>query len=240
MQTTIAIYDTNLHTSAQLESALIDIMRKRSMTYVIEKFQTVEGMYRELERQHFDLMFLEIGLPEMDGIEISRYIREDLKNYMVKLVYLSSVDVLAKELCNFAPIAYLTKPFNDSKVMEVMERYFYITDQSKQILRYTKRTKEYTIPCSEIMYLESNKHRIIIHTKDKKDEFYDTMDNVYNKLKDYNFLRIHKSFAVNSRFIKNCISQEVEMLDGRILPISRARRKEVHERNIQFNNGKND
>lgn len=230
----IAICDDALHICSDLESKLIDILKKKKLEYDIETFRTGEGLCDALKRQHFDLIFLDIDLPECGGIKVGKYIRETLKNYIVKIAYISENDIYVRELCEFVPIGYLTKKVEEERVIKIIERYFMVTEQENQVFRYRKRAKEYTIPYSEIMYLESNGHRVSIYTIDKKDMFYDTIENVYKQLKHNNFLHIHKSFIVNYRFVKDYYYKEVEVVNGKKLSISRAKQKEIYSKYMQL------
>jgi len=62
-----------------------------------------------------------------------------------------------------------------------------------------------------------------------EDEFYDSLDKVYKKLKAKNFLFIHKSIIVNYNFIRKMAYEEVTLFDGTVLPISQIRRKAIRK-----------
>lgn len=225
----IAIYDRQLHFCSELETLLIDILKEKDMKYDIETFQNRKLFYQGMKQQRFNLIFLQVGLHGVDVIEISRYVREYLRNYIVKIVYLSEIDCSAKELCEFAPMGYLPEPLEEERVKKVIDRYLVMTEQVRQVFRYRKRSTEYKVPYSEIMYLESIGHKIAIYTTDKKDEFYGTIENVYKELENHDFLRVHQSIIVNYHFIEAYRYGEVEMTDRRKLSISRTKQKEIYK-----------
>lgn len=232
----IAILDCEIQAGSRMEAWLIDILKARKVRNHIELFQTKEGLCTELKRQHFDLIFLEVGTRETNGIEISQYLREYLNNYITRIVYISENDVLASQLCKFMPIDYLIKPVKKEQIVTLMEKYFSIDAQGREVFQYRKQMDDYTVPYAEIMYIECNAHKLIIYTKDYKDEFYGTMENVYNELQHKDFLFLHKSYIVNYHFIKDYHYTEVEMEEGRMLSVSRLRRKEIYARYMQIKN----
>ena len=63
-----------------------------------------------------------------------------------------------------------------------------------------------------------------------KDQFYDSLETIYEQVKDYGFILIHKSFLINHRYIKVISYDSVMMADDTEFPISQMRRNEVREK----------
>lgn len=224
----IAICDDELYICSQIESMLIDILQHMAVKFEIEIFDSGEKLCKELEQQDFDIIFLDIELPKISGIEVSNYIRNHLKNEIVQIVYISAKKGYAMELFEFRPINFLVKPLDKEKVAKVIDKYFVITEQNNHVFEYKRRTEYYKVLLSNILYFERVNRKIKIYTKDGNiDEFYDSMENVYIAVKNQRFLFIHKSIIVNYQFIKRIAYEEVVMIDGTVLPISQSRRKAI-------------
>lgn len=223
----IAICDDELHVCSQIENILIEILQQMVIKFEIEVFDSGEGLCKALKQQDFDIIFLDIELPEISGIDVGDYIRNRLGNEVVQIAYISAKKGYAMELFEFRPINFLVKPLEKEKVAKVIDKYFTITEQNSHIFEYKKRMEYYKVPMSKIIYFESKNRKVQVYTMDGIDEFYESMENIYAAVKNHNFLFIHKSIIVNYRFIKRISYEEVVMIDGAVLPISQSRRKAI-------------
>lgn len=75
---------------------------------------------------------------------------------------------------------------------------------------------------SQIRYIESNAHQLLIHTISGEVSLYEKLD-VYEKKLHKDFLRVHKSFLVNMQYIRRIEMKEVTLQDGTVLPVSKTR-----------------
>lgn len=66
---------------------LADIFKTKSTNYEIEPFYSGEALCSEMHHQIFDLIFLDIELQKRSGIDVSKYIRNELKNESVQVVH---------------------------------------------------------------------------------------------------------------------------------------------------------
>jgi DNA-binding LytR/AlgR family response regulator len=223
----IAVCDDEIDICTQLENMLIDIFKNKDIKFDIEIFTSGESLCKELNRQSYDIIFLDIELPKVSGIGVGKYIRETLKNEVVQIVYISAKEGYAMELFEFRPMNFLIKPLTESQVMKVVDKYLIITKHDNHMFEYKKSTQYYKVPISEILYFESQHRKIIIHMKEGNDEFYGSMERIYSMVKDHKFLFIHKSIVINYNCIKKLSYEEVIMIDDTILPISQSRRKAI-------------
>lgn len=234
----IAICDDELCICSQIENILIDILQHIAVKFEIEVYCSGESLCKELEEQDFDIVFLDIELPKLSGIEVSHYIRNHLKNEIMQIVYISADKGYAMKLFEFRPINFLVKPLDKEKVAKVIDKYFAITGQNIYMFEYKRRTEYYKIPMSKILYFERKNRKVKIYTTDGGyDEFYESMENVYVTVKNHDFLFIHKSIIVNYQFIKRMAYNEVVMIDGTILPISQSRRKAIKSMYMKIRKG---
>lgn len=233
----IAICDDEQSICSQLEKILIEIAENITIEFEIETFISGKSLCAELQRQRYDLIFLDIELPKVSGIDVGKYIRDELKNESVQIAYISAKEGYAMELFEFRPINFLIKPIGKEKVAKVIRKYIVITEQDNHIFEYKKRMEYYKVLMSEIIYFENRNRKVSIYTTDGEDEFYESMENIYNIVKEHDFLFVHKSIIVNYRFIKKISYEEVVMLDGTILPISQSRRPAIKSMYMKIKKG---
>ena len=86
---------------------------------------------------------------------------------------------------------------------------------------------------SQIRYIESKAHQLVIHTMSGEITIYEKLD-VYEKKLHKDFVRIHKSFLVNMQYIRRIEMKEVTMQDGTVLPVSKARYSASRDKYFRF------
>ncbi|MBP3339107.1 MAG: response regulator transcription factor [Lachnospiraceae bacterium] len=229
MMIKIAICDDDRQIGGKLEEMLIKLLNNNNIRYEIDVFETGESLCREFERTEYDLMFLDIELPEMNGVQIGNYIRDVKKNNIVQIAYISSKQGYAMELFDVRPINFLIKPLEEFKVQKVIETYIKINGGKKDLFCYKKGFVFHRIEMYKIKYFEREGRKVIMHTLDGDVEFYESMEKIYETTKKYRFLFIHKSYMINTRYLKNIHYDRVTLVDGEDFPISQSRRKEIRE-----------
>ncbi|MCD7837235.1 MAG: LytTR family transcriptional regulator [Lachnospiraceae bacterium] len=87
-----------------------------------------------------------------------------------------------------------------------------------------------TVSLDCLLYVESKKHRLEFHVMEDKLVTYTTYETL-NKMEEYidsrQFLRCHQSFLVNMKYIEDICHYKIILYDGKVLPIPKARYKEV-------------
>lgn len=234
MEIQIAVCDDELEICMQIEKQLIYILDELSFKYDIDCFLTGEELCNEMKKERYDLIFLDIELPNMSGVQIGKYIRETLKNEIVQIAYISSKQEYAMELFDFRPINFLIKPLTYKNIRKVIDKYMIVTEQEKHMFTYKKRFNFFKVPLSDILYFENKGRRVTIVTKEYSDEFYESMESIYSRIKGQRFLYIHKSIIVNYNYIKKIGYEKVIMLNGEVLPISQSRRKEIRSMYLEI------
>ena len=85
------------------------------------------------------------------------------------------------------------------------------------------------IPLSDILYFESNKRLLNIHTKNEVISFYEKLDNVEDELKEKDFIRTHQSYLVNAQKIKSVSKDSALLVNGFSLPVSKSKATKVKD-----------
>lgn len=230
MKLSVAICDDDLEICSQLELFLEELLRKKSISFEIDVFYTGESLCKGLDAAEYDLIFLDIQLPKMNGVEIGHYIREARGDNLVQIAYISSQQEYAMELFYVRPIQFLIKPLQESSIEKVIDTYITITGEKAGVFQYKKGHEHHKAEIYRIMYFVRNGRKITMRTVDGTDEFYGSLESIYEWAEKERFLFIHKSYMVNCRYIKKIGYEQLVMMDGAEFPISQSRRKEIRER----------
>lgn len=229
MQINIAVCDDEIKICSHVENILINILAHKFFEYNIDVFYSGEALCEEMERTKYDLVFLDIELPKMNGVEIGKYIRDTKNDNITQIVYISSKQEYAMELFKVRPIDFLVKPLDEKQIGNVIDVYMNLNGGMEDIFRYKKGYSSHKVEIFKIMYFVRNNRKVSMFTADGEEIFYESLESVYERVKNYGFLFIHKSYIVNYRFIQMIQYDHVIMTDNKEFSISQSRRKIIRE-----------
>ena len=168
--------------------------------------------------KRYDVLFLDIMMPEIDGISLARELRELDEDMLI--VFITSKIEFMQTGYEVKAFRYLLKDQIDTglpKIRKDIEKE--LLDRADTYFTYEFERKTYRYPCRDILYLESNLRRIILHTNRDTAALYGKLDDL--AIKYPMFVRVHKSFLVNRRHIRSISAGVVVLSNGDVLPISR-------------------
>lgn len=195
----------------------------------IECFPSAEALL--FAETAFDVLLLDIQMPGMDGIALSRKIRE--KDERVQLVFITSVPDFIGEGYEVAALHYLLKPVKSEKLAAVLDRACKNLKVAEAMLTLQVEGEIQMIPLNAISYLEAKGHYVTLHTDNGTFEKKSTLPEMLGRL-DSRFYRCQRSYAVNLYRIRKVSRTEVELLDGARVPLSRGLYDEIHHKMIQL------
>ena len=225
----IAVCDDESVICRTIYDMIKDISKLIDIRFETDCFSSGEELCDEMKSNPYDLIFLDIELPRMNGVAVGKYIRESLNNETVQIAYISSKQQYAMELFESRPINFLIKPITSEKILTIIEKLLKLHAVDTQIFKFKVRQEFIKLPMSEIIYLSSSGRTVTLVSLDKSYTFYGTLEDIYNEIKNRHFLYIHKSFIVNYRYVRQYEYEQVTLLDGTVLPISQPRRKLIRK-----------
>lgn len=226
----IAICDDEQAIRSQIENILLLYSKKTCLEVDIIGFCSGEELYKYIKSGHgFDLIYLDIEMELMNGLEVGKRIRNTMKDHKTEIVYISGKDGYDRQLFDVQPLHFIPKPIDPKMVIEDLNLAMLRADKLGGIFTYRKTIETYKVPIKDIIYFESMDRELRIITINNEDIFYGTIQQVFETVAKYQFIRIHRSYIVNYRYIAILKYNEVIMSNGMRLPISQSRRKEVRE-----------
>ena len=194
--------------------------------YDIDTFSGGSSLYEAFLKNPFDLVFLDIEMPGIDGITLAKRLRAVSEN--VQIVFLTSHIEYALEGYEVNALRYLVKPVDMNKLSEVLK---YIQDKknnSRQIM-IKQEGEDIVIDISDVIYMESmDKNVRIVTSKSEYITRYNISD-YEEELKNSGFLRIHRGYLISLSKVKKIVKNDVVM-DGDIsLPVSRSNIKTLKD-----------
>lgn len=224
----IAVCDDDMHLAGHLEKLLLAIGTSCSLKMDIEVYHDGRELTEEVQRgKRFDIIFLDIMMKEIGGLEAADEIRK--RDLVVQLVYVTSHETYMQDTFRTAPIGFLKKPVEEEDLRKVFWHVMRIVGMKDAYYRFQYRKSNYKILVGEIMYCESRLRKTEIVTVEGVYSVYRKLDLVEPELADHKscFIRIHESYLVNYRYITRFSYDGVELTNGKYLPMSRRRSKEA-------------
>ncbi len=178
-----------------------------------------------LRNHRVDLVFLDIQMPEIDGFQFIRTLKDP-----PSIIFTTAFRDFALEAFELDVIDYLLKPISFDRFMKAVNKFFdrNATSSSKVIeladesFIYLKADRKiHKISLHDIIYIESMDEYVKVHLQNKALVTRVTISSLQNKLGANSFVRIHRSFIVATKFISSVSSEGVEMR-GKLLPFGRA------------------
>lgn len=220
----IAVCDDEQSCRDQLIAAVDRVCR--SLDVVTDGFGDGGELLKQLEKTPYDLIFLDIEMPNMDGITLAKRIRE--KSVDVPMVFLTAHIEYALEGYEVNALRYLTKPVNEQKLREVIE---YVKSQMKEQRAVWVRTdmSEERVALKDIRYFEAQNQNVIIYTERQTYTVRYNIGDYERELQNDGFFRIHRGYLVSLGKIKRISKGEVTLIGDTVLPVSRSKEKELRE-----------
>lgn len=232
----IVVCDDDKICCGEMESCILEYAKNNREKFDVDVYYSGEELLAELKRGiQYDLIFLDIEMKEVNGIEVGSIIRRELNLFLTQIVYVTSFEQYAKELFQNQPFDFLTKPLQRERIFAVLREYQRWYDNSSIFYEFVSHRILNKVAVNEIWYVNSQGRKIFLHTKH---EIYET----YEKLSDFlespaggNFLQVSKSFAVNRQHIAGYHFDHLRLASGEKIDISRNFRKEVKEKLLEEN-----
>jgi DNA-binding LytR/AlgR family response regulator len=177
-----------------------------------------------LRRSNADLIFLDIEMPELSGLELIK----GLKNPPAIILITAHRD-FAVEAFELNVVDYLVKPISFERFLKSADKFFDLdtsrfsnaVSQNRTIINIRADRKNFPVVPDEILFIESLDDYVKIHTKDKVLVTHENISTLEAKLPNSEFVRIHRSYLIAIQHITSFTSEFIE-ITGKQLPFGRA------------------
>lgn len=209
-----------------IRSYLASLIRGQKAECEITEYASAEE-YLSSGMGH-DLLFLDIELEDsasgMDGMGMARRIRGMEQIKQPAIIFVTGYEKYVYDAFEVEASGYLVKPVNEQKFAEVFSRaqdkILSETEQKKKTLLIQYAGANKAIPLDHIYYMESQKHKIVLYTKDGELEYYAKIGELEEELQGQ-FFRIHKGYLVNLSCVDEYSRTEIMLANGDKLPLSK-------------------
>lgn len=234
----IAICDDESFFAEELKELISGYMMEKGLVFEIDTYSSGEALVKlGIEVVRYTAVFLDINMEKIDGIKAAEKIREVSRevfivfvtayvNYSLEGYRLDAVRYLLKSNANFQSTV-------NECMNAIMEKLNYSV--AKREFDFKEGTKEVSL--ERLLYIESNLHKLEFHIMEddmKIYTMYETLNALEDRLAANDFVRIHQSYLVNIKYIKNVVRYKVILTNGVELVIPKARYTYVKEQFVSY------
>ncbi len=226
----VAICDDKVEDIALIEDALKKglIRLKQSGRLYCRKFLDGEKLYKATRNENFDLLLIDIEMPNLSGFELAEKLCLDRPS--TYLIFVSAHESFVFDAAEYMPLWFVRKSNLEWDMFRAVRKYLQLTASTGVNYRLKEGFGFRDLPIRDILYIECSGHSLSIRRTDgsclKK---YGSLKSMEEELRDYHFLRIHKNYLVNQEYIKEVGKREVYLKDESVLEMGRDRRIKVRE-----------
>lgn len=221
-------YDLNL-TSEYIRELKKDHWQIEDI-YITNGFDLTE-MYKNGGR--FDLIVLDMCMEPMNGIEIAHIIRQF--DTEVPIIILTSSIEYAVEGYKINALRYLLKPVAKKEFLDlIQETLLKLSRHNNEYFIFTNASGLNKISLENIYYFESNIRTIYLYSKDGIFTFTGKISEIEKQLKTCGFVRTHKSYIVNLKYVSNIFKEIIMLENKKEILLSKHKRKEVSQQLLTY------
>lgn len=178
-------------------------------------------------RKYYDVIFLDIQMDGINGMDTARKLREQQKESL--LIFITGMKEYVFEAFEVNAFHYLLKPVEEKKFEEVLKRAIREIEKQrkkgqKQLFIKT-RTRNITLNQNSILYIENRAKKVEIHTNEEVVEMYASMRELEKQLSD-SFYRCHRGYLVNMAYITEYSNDNITLSNGEDIFLSKEKYKE--------------
>lgn len=222
----IAIVEDSPKELELLQRCLEKYESERGITFEFHVFGDALS-FLERYRADYDIVFMDIELPGIDGMEAAHRLREI--DQQVILIFVTNMVQFAVKGYEVDALDYVIKPVKYGPLCLKLDRAVARNRAAAEGIVVQQPSGSLRLLLREILYIEVHSHRLSYHTEQGTFEGSGSLQEVEARLHPFGFLRCNKGYLVNQRQIREVQGGEVVLMNGETLPISRLRKKDFLE-----------
>ena len=230
----IAICDDEKYYREEIRRLVEDWLEEKGMEYAIHLFASGEEFLIQNENLvRYDCIFMDINMNERDGIEAAMQIRS--YHSKTQIVFVTAFIQYVLEGYKVDAVRYIMKDTLKTAVPECMDAVWKRLRLAQVTFHFVEGEK--TLYTDNILYVESRRHKSIFHYMESgmtEYQIYSKLDEIEQKLYEYGFLRIHKSYLVNMKHMRRVSNYEAMLDNGECLSVPRLRFQKVKEAYVEY------
>ena len=175
----------------------------------------------------FDLAFLDVQMPNIDGISLAKYLRRN--NPKLALFFVTNYDEYQDDAMDLQAFRFFEKPFNVNRLYAGLDKAMEYIDGAYVDIFLSENGAQQRVIADEIMYVTREGRKVSIVATARVFCTAEKYDDLCNKLPQLFFYPVHKSFLVNLHYVERYTYSELLLTNGIRIPIAPRKQSAFHK-----------
>ena len=219
----IGICDDEAPMRRALRTPLERKLQLLGISYRILEYDSGEALFSHPEREYLDILFLDIEMKQMNGMETAKNLRK--RNSHTLLIFVTAYPDFVFQGYEVHAFHYILKPYEEHKIQAVLEQALEELGRDQEpYFALERKSGILKIPLKKVLAFSSDRRKVVIFLNDgSRPDFYGKLDEVESGLPDY-FVRCHNRHLVNLNFV-SALEKDRCICGALQFPVSRAFRQ---------------
>ncbi len=230
----IAVCDDEVMECSRMATKIRGILDEMEVPCTIRQFYSGRELLQSSET--FDIIFLDIIMDGLDGMRTARLVREEAFDKL--LVFISASRDYVFDAYDVEAFQYLLKPVEDKKLKSVLRKAVRKTEERSQAFIIVSRERQKKkLFLDDIYYFEIRGRMIDAHGRGGIFSYYEQIGILERELQGKGFVRCHKSYLVNLKYVDVYNRQELVLDNGERIAIAKRRYEVFCEAILKYMRG---
>lgn len=227
----IAVCDDEIIECCNMANTIKQMLGEMRVPCIVRQFYSGKEMLQAPDS--FDIIFLDIIMHDLNGMETAETIRK--RAFDKILIFMSSSREYVFDAYDVEAFQYLLKPIDNKKLKTVLQKAVEKTvNHSREFIIISKERQKKKLFLDDIYYFEIKGRMIDVHGPEGTFSYYGQIGMLENSLQDKGFLRCHKSYLINLNYVDAYNRQEVLLENGEKVAIAKRRYEEFCSAILKF------
>lgn len=214
-----AICEDEKEISVGLSKSVKEHMKALGDECIVDVFSC--GSDFEKSAYEYDLVFLDCVLPDTNGLDVAKRLRE--RGCRTTIIFVTAYEEYVYESFKVNTFRYLLKPIEEKELRLALTS-FMLGREKENYIEFPVRNKTVWLGLNEIVYIESCDKHSIVRALDDIYETTKTISDFQSEINSFSFFRTHRRFLVNMKYITE--------IDKNVITLTNSERVEISRRNI--------
>lgn len=201
--------------------------QKKMLNFEIDEFSSGSNLLSVFQDKAYKILFLDIYMDSLSGVDVAYKIREFNRNS--KIIFTTTSPDFRAEGFDVGATHYLLKPIAYEDVEESLNRCSKEFVESEKFLNVLVDRRNTNILFQDILFVEVYGKTCLIHTENETFSTYITLSKIEEQLSSGPFLRCHRCYIANMKYIDRVLDKDFQLTDGTVIPIRKNGQQDVKD-----------
>ena len=214
-----------------LEEKISEQMQKNGAACQVKRYPDSRQMLDHLTEED-ELYVLDIDMPEVSGMELAKALLE--KNPKASILFISNHEEMVFEAIRYQPFRFIRKEHLEEELPEAVNAWLEKKKRENSTIEITAKSGNVLLFLTDILYMESNRHYLMIHCGEQVYEVRGKISDYEKLLKGHGFVRVNVAYLVNCQYIRALRAKKVTLTNGMELNIGQNRQEEIKHTYMEY------